>query len=178
MTSRPDLPEGDDGASPKGQDQARSIPDGGLGSSMPAWLRQPPAWKRTATVLAGRSIPPPDTSTIDPRTMLEIDDLPQWLQAVARRESGRDATAAQVLSLALEVEPELQPSSPNIATRGEVFPTHPKDSHVAIETRAPPPVEVTNSTRPWWMSDGAIKALLVAVILTLVYVVLVASDVI
>jgi len=178
MTSRPDLPEGDDGASPKGQDQARSIPDGGLGSSMPAWLRQPPAWKRTATVLAGRSIPPPDTSTIDPRTMLEIDDLPQWLQAVARRESGRDATAAEGLSLALEVEPELQPSSPNIATRGEVFPTHPKDSHVAIETRAPPPVEVTNSTRPWWMSDGAIKALLVAVILTLVYVVLVASDVI
>jgi hypothetical protein len=39
-------------------------------------------------------------------------------------------------------------------------------------------VEVTNSTRPWWMSDGAIGALLVAVILTLVYVVLVASDVI
>jgi hypothetical protein len=110
--------------------------------------------------------------------MLEIDDLPQWLQAVARRESGRDATAAEGLSLALEVEPELQPSSPNIATRGEVFSTHPKDSHVAIETRAPPLVEATNSTRPWWMSDGAIGALLVAVILTLVYVVLVASDVI
>jgi hypothetical protein len=49
---------------------------------MPAWLQQPPAWKRDPVKIPApaRTLPPPDESVIDPRTMLDIDDLPRWLQ--------------------------------------------------------------------------------------------------
>ncbi|CAA9547005.1 MAG: hypothetical protein AVDCRST_MAG87-555, partial [uncultured Thermomicrobiales bacterium] len=65
------------------------IPDGGLGSGMPDWLRRPPAWRSTGTTPApSKVIPPPDNSPIDPRTMLTVDDLPAWLQGIAAATSG------------------------------------------------------------------------------------------
>jgi hypothetical protein len=60
------------------------IPDGGLSAGMPDWLRRPPAW-RSLKESAGpaKAVPRPDTSPIDPRTILTVDDLPVWLQRIA-----------------------------------------------------------------------------------------------
>lgn len=68
-------------------DHMRPIPDGGLKDAMPAWLTRPPAWRAmpSAAERHERTLPEPDTSTIDPRTLLDVADLPQWLQAIAAR---------------------------------------------------------------------------------------------
>lgn len=70
----------------------RPIPDGGLADAMPDWLRRPPAWRnlpRTttpATAVPSRPpLPDPDTSIIDPRTLVSVDDLPAWLREIAAR---------------------------------------------------------------------------------------------
>lgn len=178
MTSPADRPEGDDGASPVGQDRARSIPDGGLGSTMPAWLRQPPAWKRSAPPPVTRTIPPPDTSVIDPRTILDIDDLPTWLQAIAAREvmRGEQISGEQRREVVPDSEREptvLTPGAPADSVRDS-----PEGARISTEAERAAPLTARDSTRPWWMSDVIIGGLLVAVILTLLYVVLVALEVI
>lgn len=68
-------------------DHMRPIPDGGLKDAMPAWLTRPPAWRAmpSAEERHQRTLPEPDTSTIDPHTLLDVGDLPQWLQAIAAR---------------------------------------------------------------------------------------------
>lgn len=75
--------------SDKGQqpEEMRPIPDGGLQDAMPSWLKRPPAWRSmpTAEQRHERSLPEPDTSTIDPRTLVDVTDLPQWLQSIAAR---------------------------------------------------------------------------------------------
>lgn len=63
-------------------DDTKPIPDGGLGVSMPDWLRTPPDW---ASSNRESRIPAPDRSPIDPRTLVREEDLPQWLVAVSRR---------------------------------------------------------------------------------------------
>lgn len=66
----------------------RPIPDGGLRESMPGWLKRPPAWRSklsTPEERFERSLPAPDTSTIDPSTLVTVDDLPQWLKNIAAR---------------------------------------------------------------------------------------------
>ncbi len=67
-----------------GADPLPPIPDGGLGTVMPDWLRRPPAWQdlRTAPVTPG-DVPHPETSPIDPRTILTAEDLPDWLKRIA-----------------------------------------------------------------------------------------------
>ena len=71
----------------KQPEQMRSIPDGGLKDAMPSWLKRPPAWRDlpTAEQRRERALPEPDTSEIDPRTLVDVNDLPQWLQAIAAR---------------------------------------------------------------------------------------------
>lgn len=89
-------------------DMMRPIPDGGLQQSMPEWLRRPPAWRNlpkkavtTDEAVAGPAqadqepeqqstqvavqLPEADTSEIDPRSLVDITDLPQWLQDMAAR---------------------------------------------------------------------------------------------
>lgn len=68
-------------------DHMRPIPDGGLKDAMPAWLTRPPAWRAmpSAAERHERTLPESDTSTIDPRTLLEVSDLPKWLQTIAAR---------------------------------------------------------------------------------------------
>lgn len=65
----------------------RPIPDGGLKDAMPGWLKRPPAWRSmpTAEQRHERTLPEPDTSEIDPRTLVDVSDLPQWLQTIAAR---------------------------------------------------------------------------------------------
>jgi hypothetical protein len=85
---------------PDPRDEAKmpSIPDGGLSESMPEWLRRPPAWRtlkdddvvQTEPVVA-EHLPEPDTTVIDPRSLLTDDDLPLWLRNMGRgRRSRRD----------------------------------------------------------------------------------------
>lgn len=65
----------------------RPIPDGGLKDNMPGWLKRPPAWRSmpTAEQRHERTLPEPDSSEIDPRALVDVSDLPQWLQAIAAR---------------------------------------------------------------------------------------------
>jgi hypothetical protein len=105
----------------------RPIPDGGLRDAMPEWLRRPPAWRNlpkraepdtpvaTSPEAKERELPEPDTSEIDPRSLVDISDLPQWLQDLAARsdavsrppvitdEPASDATEENVMK-----EPEKQ----------------------------------------------------------------------
>lgn len=97
-------------------EEMRPIPDGGLQQSMPEWLRRPPAWRalpkkeepasETAELTAESAteetpapapeeLPDPDTSEIDPRSLVDITDLPQWLQDLAAR---GDALSAPTVS--------------------------------------------------------------------------------
>lgn len=71
----------------KQPDTMRPIPDGGLKDAMPAWLKRPPAWRNmpTAEERHERTLPEPDTSVIDPHSLLDVSDLPQWLQTIAER---------------------------------------------------------------------------------------------
>ena len=68
-------------------DHMRPIPDGGLKDAMPGWLKRPPAWRNmpSAEERHERTLPEPDTSEIDPHSLLNVGDLPQWLQAIAER---------------------------------------------------------------------------------------------
>ena len=68
-------------------EQMRPIPDGGLKEAMPSWLKRPPAWRDLPSVEERheRTLPEPDTSTIDPHSLVDVTDLPQWLQAIAAR---------------------------------------------------------------------------------------------
>lgn len=65
----------------------RPIPDGGLKDTMPGWLKRPPAWRSmpTAEQRHERTLPEPDTSEIDPKSLVDVSDLPKWLQTIAAR---------------------------------------------------------------------------------------------
>jgi|GEM_PF-1681209 len=194
MSTREHDPTEHEGSESGDRGDPRPIPDGGLGSAMPAWLQKPPSWKRAGTPRPERTIPPPDTSSIDPGTMLDIDDLPQWLRTIAQRESSREAPAAE------EPLPETSSGSgtgPRIVTSDEPARTpygrivsRPATTHPAHPIPIPPDrppatgedanasfVKSGSRPQPWWMSDGAIGGLLVAIILTMLYVVLVASGI-
>lgn len=166
----------------------RAIPDGGLGSAMPDWLQQTPSWKRSPEPTSVRSIPAPDTSVIDPRNLIDVDDLPQWLQAVSSRQPEKPAgTVAPPepetpVTIALDIMPSPVPPEGTPLERLEP----PSDSWPPIrETRLPAErpdhVRLTPSPdarQPWWTSDAAVAGLFAAIVLTMIYVILVASGVV
>lgn len=73
---------------PRDDPFGRPMPDGGLAEAMPDWLRRPPAWRETSARHA-KEAPTPDTSPIDPRTLIDVEDLPVWLQRIAQRPGER-----------------------------------------------------------------------------------------
>lgn len=85
--------------------QMRPIPDGGLKDAMPSWLKRPPAWRDlpTAEQRRERTLPEPDTSEIDPRMLVDVTDLPQWLQAISARGELRTPVPDAAVSHAVEV---------------------------------------------------------------------------
>jgi hypothetical protein len=191
MTNRANLPTDPDSDDADSRATAQAIPDGGLGSAMPAWLQEPPTWKRVPTATSARTIPAPDTTVIDPRTLLDIDDLPGWLQDIARRGAELPAPVAPVSTVpgepesaaALPIERKLREPPGNVhrtlvngpgteAVSKPVLPGHADD---ATGWKQIQPSLPRHDPRPWWMSDGVIGGLLVAVILTMLYVILVAS---
>lgn len=68
-------------------EELRPIPDGGLKDTMPGWLKRPPAWRNmpSAEQRHERTLPEPDTSEIDPKELVDVGDLPKWLQSIAER---------------------------------------------------------------------------------------------
>ena len=74
------------------EQEMRPLPDGGLTEGLPEWLRRPPAWRNLARkdvdpdpADAEPALPEPDTSVIGPRTLVDVADLPVWLQQIAAR---------------------------------------------------------------------------------------------
>jgi hypothetical protein len=63
------------------------LPDGGLGSSMPSWLRDVPVFERVPPEQL--AVPALLGSHADPRSFLNDDDFPQWLRDLAIREPRR-----------------------------------------------------------------------------------------
>jgi hypothetical protein len=73
------------------------LPDGGLGASMPSWLREPPTTAVESEPVAHLSpeVAPEPVADLaplgpraDPRTFLSDDDFPQWLRDLAARREG------------------------------------------------------------------------------------------
>jgi hypothetical protein len=89
----------------------------------------------------------PDHSSIDLAAILTAEDLPVWLQEIARRstvdQDGLDATTATPVSVT-----------------GSVSPETPAD-----------PLDVSDVVpQPWWASDRIMAGLLIAVALTILFV--------
>ena len=134
-------------------DRGLAIPDGGLAANgLPEWMQSRPEWAtrqpaEKVTVVTPREIPAPDTSTIDLSVVLATDDLPDWLQQVARRPVS-DANKAEEAILPAEAP---QRSAPTL--EGLV---------VSNDKELVP--------QPWWASDRVMAGLLIAVALTVLFV--------
>ncbi|HWV25379.1 MAG TPA: hypothetical protein VNZ58_14420 [Thermomicrobiales bacterium] len=97
-------------------EEMRPLPDGGLSDAMPDWLRRPPAWRelprKDDPVPSQRTLPDPDTSVIDPRELITVDDLPQWLRDIAAREHEPETTSIPELPVRPEKpEPTATPET-------------------------------------------------------------------
>lgn len=112
--------------------EPRAIPDGGLGEAMPEWLRRPPAWRQLEPRAPRKPLPPPDTSVIDPATLVSVDDLPAWLRAIARAEAPPAPTPA----------PEASPERRVIPRVIEARPRQPAERDDRAAEPAEPPVMV------------------------------------
>ena len=80
------------------------LPDGGLQASMPEWLRSAPQTGQATTL---EHAPAADPDTIDLRSFLSADDLPEWVRRLA-------------------AERERQPSAPNSSTIAAGAPPAPR----------------------------------------------------
>ena len=171
----------------------RPIPDGGLNSAMPDWMRQTPSWKREAEPAAIRTIPEADTSIIDPRSLIDVNDLPQWLQAVAARSSPAARVSPPVDHAGAVVDQPFPIAPPTDDVTAAPASTAVERSRTGPGTWLPIPAADAPAERPdhvrltpspldaeppWWMSDAVIAFLFVAIILTLIYVILAAAGVV
>jgi hypothetical protein len=160
----------------------RPIPDGGLGAAMPAWLQQPPVWKQPPIQATSRTLPEPDTSAIDLSTMLDDDDLPQWLRDMAVSAPvtrSKDAPAdAPTIVTTWPGPAHAQPAAESPMRARDDGATSPSWSEPNIQAALDyTPFRPEPATPPWWMSNVAIGVLFGAIVVTLVYVILVASGV-
>ena len=143
----------------------RPIPDGGLKDAMPAWLKRPPAWRSvpSAAERHERRLPEPDISTIDPASLVDVSDLPQWLQTIAAREDAEipapvvEHAIAHVERVQVErtEEVEIEPADSSTA--------EPEPVTIVPEVATPPVREpgFRSSTAVLW---GIIAILVIAVL--------------
>jgi hypothetical protein len=98
-------------------------------------------------VAKAREVPTPDMSTIDLATVLTADDLPEWLQEVARRPASvsRERDIGSISSDA-------------------------GDREIWTTDRVRPEVQMETSIRPWWAGDRMLAGLLIAIVLTILFV--------
>lgn len=143
-------------------DHMRPIPDGGLKDAMPAWLTRPPAWRAmpSAEERHERTLPEPDTSTIDPHTLLDVADLPQWLQAIAARGEIRlpepDASVDHAVEQVMAVKSR-EPEPINVLAEAE-------DTNDEESTVSPDPVVATDA--PVATMESSRSSLLIAGLIT------------
>lgn len=176
----------DDGDRTQGQeDQQPRIPDGGLSSAMPEWLRQPPAWKRPAVQTRERSLPDPDSSVIDPASLVDVENLPRWLRELAAA-SSQEPAAVPVESRPFAQPPSDEESAVASPLEGEAHLTAQhedvvetrRNRHVAEEPESElVPFRHVHQSYPWWLSNVAIAILFTAIVVTLIYVLLEAAGV-
>lgn len=126
------------------------IPDGGLGSALPEWMQVKPEWAeredvRPVATVRHRPIPTPDTSPIVLADILTVDDMPDWLRSVAARPVAADEVTTTT------VDSEATPEPVTVAARTE-------------------PLASAVPAHPWWASDRMMAGLLIAVILTILFV--------
>ncbi len=149
-----------------------SIPDGGLGDAMPEWLRTTPDWSQSPQV--ARQVPPPNTSTIDPATLVAVDDLPEWLQAMARRGLPSDSHVASsaVMTERPLPQPKAEPSLTTYDVADERFDVQ-VESNVVTETPQGSEMPPIGRVGRFQVSEGMVIALLAIVgILALVTLIL------
>jgi hypothetical protein len=168
-------PENAPGDAKNAADEMRPLPDGGLTSAMPEWLRRPPAWRDlsvTPDASASRELPEPDTSVIDPRTLIDVADLPPWLQSIAARSSGGPMEPDSS-----EAPGEPKPDEAVVAGEvTEVAPESRKVPFVAEESDHIPLAESIASP-PWWRSSMAISALATALVIAVALIILLATGI-
>jgi hypothetical protein len=97
------------------------LPDGGLHSSMPTWLREPPERSVAESLPLTRVVasprienPAPLGPRADPRTFLTDDDFPRWLRDLAARRdeaAPRSAEPADTPPAAVVAIPRVTPSA-------------------------------------------------------------------
>ena len=94
------------------------MPDGGLTEGLPDWLRRPPAWRNLPRREAGTdpeitdgepALPDPDTSVIDPRTLVDVADLPEWLQQIAARGEKPALDSPETIDQSMQESKAMQP---------------------------------------------------------------------
>lgn len=159
-------------------EQMKPIPDGGLKEAMPSWLKRPPAWRDLPSVEERheRTLPDPDTSTIDPHSLVDVSDLPQWLQAIAARSNepeAADEVAESVADAGVEPAPvEASPEFPetSVATDPEPIPTEPEPVVAATESAPMPAQEHATTGTPMWLIPVAL-ILSLALLIVLIYVI-------
>ena len=129
------------------------LPDGGLGASMPSWLREPPISSlKSAPVapldpgVASKRVAdlPPLGPRADPRTFLSDDDFPQWLRdlAVRRQEAARRSGESNVeLALPGAVDRRVEPARPDWPA-SSAFTAAPANADTPGRTAAPALTEV------------------------------------
>lgn len=76
-----------------------ALPDGGLGASMPSWLRQAPSF---AAVPAETASPP---ATFDPASLTRGLELPEWLGELSARVDRPPAEISKARAQELPVQP-------------------------------------------------------------------------
>lgn len=144
------------------QEPMRPIPDGGLKDAMPTWLKRPPAWRSLPTT-DERVLPEPDTSVIDPTSLVDVSDLPQWLQVIAAREVQPLLKPDEAVEHAVEVVQSVQAEEAEVAEAGEQqeasMPIVEPVVHATVGESSPS----TGSTRMLW----SIIAILVIAVLIL-----------
>ena len=124
-------------------DQMRPIPDGGLKDAMPSWLKRPPAWRDLPSVEERheRTLPDPDTSLIDPHSLVDVNVLPQWLQSIAARGEPQVADIETPDEISVEV---MDTPKPDLATAETTMAESP-DSQVPAVVSTGPVVETAPS---------------------------------
>lgn len=166
------------------------IPDGGLSAGMPEWIRRAPAWRGLPDAgTPPRAVPQPDTTPIDPRTMLTVDDLPLWLQRLAGSraepidvvldpscaDENQPADGIERFEERRVVDAEAGAGAPASASTASIDenPRMTADERLRPSSRPPEPID----ERPWWRAITLTTLLLACLLVAVLIIVLYATEV-
>lgn len=138
------------------------IPDGGLGTTMPGWLREPDAPTAPPMRSTRREPAARDGAVVDPRTFLTEDDLPEWI----RRLAGPPTVAASPPAPVAAARGEEAPRRGAVRRQEPAQPARP----IVVPDEAPPaPRAAAPYLLPVWLVvAGVVVAIAVLVLLLLV----------